>query len=402
MVLASAWVAPLSGQESSSLRPAVVLSVVAEDDQLADSAIAARRLAASAIEGRIRSALRYRLSRTTVSGDLEGSQESWDSADSAAILVRLAPRRDGSLRVELDLWYSGAYRWSAEEDLPDGNDRVILVDALATALERELAALYPGFGRISFVANGAPIDYFIFANGEYVGANLAATELLVGEYEIEIRRRDDGFEHVVGRSTIQLDRQSFYELVFRLEEIPPPVPGYLRLASPEDRWKRLFDISALYAIPFLDDSEVVDMEAAIGLATAAFNDVLFRGHLVGLQAGYIGTWYEEDSISSQLDVTPVLLTTGGVLGPVAGFDALIHVGAGVAATASDFEYRDADGNRQRFDARGGSPVFSGGLQFGYRIVGPLRLSSSVQTLVLVENGEPYVWLGFGVGLGARF
>lgn len=387
-----------------TIRPTVVLAVYDDGAVERPADLEARRLVATTIEGRLRADLRYRLSRTTITDDPERYLDEIDTGDGgpAIVLVRLAPRRDGSLRVELDLWRGGEYRWSFEEELPSGDDRFLIVDALAALLSREIAELYPGFGRVRFASTGAQVDYFVYADGAYLGADLYAIELPIGDYEIEIRRRDAEFEYAVGRTTITLQDNDLYELRFELSERPPAVPAFLRLADPEDRWSRLFDITALYSIPMFDVAEGLDLHAATGLATVLFNNVFFRNHILGFQAGFSETWYDEDPLSNELSVTPVMATTGFAIGPVAGVDFVLHAGGGIAATSSEFVYTDGDGDEQQFGDHGFAPAYSATMQYGFAVIRAFRVSLTVNLLGVVEDETVYNWLGFGFGVGARF
>lgn len=400
--LAFCVVSGVTAQET--IRPAVVLAVYddAGDDQSGDSE--ARRLVTTAIEGRLRADLRYRLSRRSFSEDPERFLAGLESGQDgpAVVLIRLAPRRDGTYRVELDIWRSGEYRWSTEEDLPGGDNRFLIADALAAELSRELGALYPGFGRVRFTNTGADADFYVFADGTYLGANLPAIELPIGSYDFEIRRREDEFEHVIGRSTIELERDGLYELRFALGERPPVVPAILRLTDPRDRWKLLFDVSSFYGVPTFEIAQDNEVVSVLGLATVLLNDVLLRNHVVGFQAGFLGSWYNEDSLSSELFLTPVMVTTGFSIGPVAGVDLVFHFGGGVAATGSDFVYTDIDGIEQRFEGRGFAPAYVGTMQFGFGVYDPLRLSLTTSGFGVVEDGRAYTWIAVGLGVGARF
>jgi len=402
IALACSIALPLAAQ--NSIQPAVVLAVFDDVGENRAEDLEARRLVTTTIEGRLRADRRYRLSRQAIEEDVDRflSARGADDDSSAVVMIRLAPRRDGSYRVELDIWSTGDYRWSTEEELPTGDDRFLIADALAAELSRELGALYPGFGRIRFANTGADADYYVFADGRYLGANITAIELPIGTYDLEMRRREDEFEHVIGRSTIDVERNGLYELRFALGERPPTVPAIVRLSDPEDRWKVLFDVSSLYTIPTFEIAGDTDEQSVMGLATALFNDVLFRNHLLGFQAGVLSTWYNEDSLSSELYVTPVLATTGFAIGPVAGVDLVFHFGGGLAATTSDFVYTDTDGIEQRFGGQGVTPAYIGTMQFGFGIYDPFRLSLTTTGFGVVEDGEPYTWIAVGLGVGARF
>lgn len=391
-------------EQDIQIQPSVVLAIYedGEGDQSGD--VQARTLVATAIEGRLRADLRYRLSRRIIAEDPDRYLAGIDTGERgpAVVIVRLAPRRDGSLRVELDLWRSGEYRWSMEEQLPAGDDRFLIVDALTASLSREIAALYPGFGRVRFTNQGATADYYVFADGVYLGANLPAIELPVGRYDFEIRRREDSFEHVIGRSSIEIAPDGLYELQFELGEDPPLVPAYLRLADPEDRWRVLFDSTVLYTVSLFDVGDFVELDSAMVIATALFNNVLFRNHVFGFMGGYSSTWYDDESTSSELSLTPIMAATGFTAGPVAGIDVVFLLAGGVAATSSDFVYTDDDDVEQRYEAQGLSPAYNGSMQFGFGVYRALRLSMTTSVFGVVEDGVAYNWIAFGLGLGARF
>jgi hypothetical protein len=401
----TAAVADLGAQSpGADIQPRVRLVIYDDGTIEREADLEARRVVARTIEARLRDDLRYRLTRETIEVDPERylEERSDDEENPAIVIVRLAPRRDGTLRVELDLWYEGAYRWSLEEEVPIGDGRLLLADALASRTSRETAALFPGFARVTFRNTGADVDYYIYANGQYLGANLPAIELPVGTYEFTVERRDAGFIHTVGRRELQLAADDFYQLEFSIAETAPTVPGYLRLLDQGDRWRVVFDVTGYYAFPTFEVPQDVDLWGGGALATAVFNDVLFRSHILGLQSGYVGSWYDESGINGTLGINPLMIVTGISIGPVAKVDFLGYIGGGVARTRTEFEVSDEDGLDRTFDMASYSPIVSGTAQFGYTVFGAFRVSVTTNLMTVIEGEEFYSWIGIGLGVGARF
>ncbi|TVR71548.1 MAG: hypothetical protein EA427_04265 [Spirochaetaceae bacterium] len=362
----------------------------------------ARELLETAIEGELRSSLRYVLTRTRTADAPERHAPGLRSE--AAVFARTAPRRDGSLRVELDIWRDGRFVWSLESQLPLGRERFRVAADLARSVERELARTFPGFGRIAFRNTGFDQPYYVYANGTLIGVSPRALELTPGTYNMEIRRRDEGFEHVVGRRSVTLRDEDFLELRFRMERNPPPVPGFLRLTDPTDRWNALFDIRGAVMIPQqgFGDLEGVGYGA---FATALFNHVLFTGHVFGFEAGYINYRPdgEMDGLDLEMEITSLIATTGISVGPVSKVDYIVRAGGGMALTRTKVWY-DPIGIAFKFDDNGYAPAFAGSMEFGFGVGEAMRFSLNISYQGIYEEAEDQVFsfIGLGLGLGGRF
>ncbi len=401
--------APVTGQDRT-VRPRVVLVLgTAPASDTGTAAVEAQDLLETTIEGHLRSSLRYDLVRMRTSDAPEtfvekiGRNEQLPSGVDAVVFARTAPRRDGSLRVELDLWREGRFLWSLESQLPLGRERFRVAVNLADSLESELAGSFPGFGRLSFRNTGVDHPYYVYADQVLIGANLRAIELPQGDWEIEVRRRDDGFEHVVGRRRVTLRDEDFQELTFRLDRDPPPVPGFLRLMDPTERWHALYDLRGAVMIPQAGFEDLEGTGRGV-FATALFNDVFFRGHVFGFEVGYITLEAEDTLVGDMvldLESTSLMASTGISVGPVAKVDYIVRVGGGIAfsrtESSSDF-FDDSD----EFVEIDYSPAFAGSMEFGFGFLRNSRLSLNISLHGIYENDEIYSFLGLALGLGGRF
>ena len=382
-----------------AIQPRVIL--VLGDEVAGDSPVTreAQELLETTVEGHLRSALRYDLIRTRTGTTPEAfvaaradRRRASEEAD-AVVFARTAPRRDGSLRVELDLWRDGRFLWSQESELPLGRERFRVSAELAAELENELARSFPGFGRVAFRNTGVDRPYYVYVDGRLVGAGIKAIEFPQGTYTFEIRRRDEGFEHVVGRRQVNLRDDDFIELRFQMERDPPPVPGFLRLTDPADRWDALFDLRSAVMIPREGFTEF-DGVGYGGFATTLFNDVLFRGHVFGFEVGYVDFRPEmpDSDETPRFESTSLMATTGISVGPVSRVDYIVRVGAGMALTRlTDTEVYT-----------GSSPAFAGSMEFGFGFGRVGRLSLNIAYYGVQEDDEFFSFIGLGLGLGGRF
>lgn len=400
MVLPAQQPGRVPAPESVQPRVTLVFGVTTPEDTAVTEE--ARELLETAIEGELRSSLRYVLTRTRT-GDSPERFAAGLRGD-AAVFARTAPRRDGSLRVELDIWREGRFVWSLESQLPLGRERFRVAAELSQSVERELARTFPGFGRLAFRNTGFDHPYFVYADGTLIGVSLRALELLPGTYNMEIRRQDEGFEHVVGRRSVTLRDDDYLELQFRMERNPPPVPGFMRLTDPADRWNTLFDIRGAVVIPQqgFGDLEGVGYGA---FATVLFNHVLFSGHVFGFEAGYINYRPEEtaEGLDVEMEITSLIATTGISVGPVSRVDYIVRAGGGMALTRTDTRYNPA-GLSFRFTENGYAPAFAGSMEFGFGVGEAMRFSLNISYQGIYEEAEDQIFsfIGLGLGLGGRF
>lgn len=382
-----------------TMQPRVILvfgEAASEDSPVSTEA---RELLETTVEGHLRSTLRYDLTRTRSGATPEafiaalGDARRTPNAVDAVVFARTAPRRDGSLRVELDLWREGRFLWSRESELPLGRERFRVSTELAAELEEELSRSFPGFGRVAFRNTGVDRLYYVYADGTLLGAGVRAIELPLGTYRFEVRRRDEGFEHVVGRRQVTLRNDDYIELRFQMERDPPPVPGFLRLTDPADRWDALFDLRSAVMIPREGFSEF-DGIGYGGFATTLFNDVLFRGHVFGFEAGYIDfrPQTEDADEDVRFEITSLTATTGVSVGPVSRVDYIVRIGGGMALTRlTETEVYT-----------GTSPAFAGSMEFGFGFGRVGRLSLNIAYNGIYEDDEFFSFIGLGLGLGGRF
>ena len=240
----------LAAQERA-IQPSLRLIVSADSEAMTEQEADARRLVFAAIEARFASQYRYRMSRIATSLAPEEYTAKTDLAIYDAVLfLRLSSKSDGAVRFGYDVWYDGVFICPGEEELPFGEERFSAVDRIADDLTEIVGARFGGFGRLRFTNTGFEHNYYVRVNETPFGANVEEIDLPVGTYDIEIRRRDDGYSQVVGRRSITLSQDDFYELVFHLDRAAPPIPGYLRVTGPSKRWRGIFTIRGSGIIPF--------------------------------------------------------------------------------------------------------------------------------------------------------
>lgn len=397
--------------QDQTLQPSLRLIVSADSGSMTQEEAEARRLIFAAIEARFASQYRYRMSRTATSlAPEEYTAETDLTAYDAVLFLRLNPRLDGTVRFDYDVWHQESFVRSGEEELPFGEDRFSTVDRIADDLTEAVGAQFDGFGRLRFTNNGFDHNYYVKINDQSFGANVEEIDLPVGAYEIEIRRRDDGFSQVVGRRAITLSPDDFFEIVFRMDRAAPPVPGYLRLTDPNDRWRGIFTIRGSGIIP-LDGFEDQEMDEGWSTtATALFGDVPFRGFVLGFEAGYlrytatetIEESFGETDIDIDVNMTPVLGTLGLTVGPVSGVDFIARGGGGVAIykTRADVEFNGteiAEERESRID-----PIVNGTAEFGFGFGDHFRLSAQFGVFQVFGQDDPFSWIELGIGIGGRF
>jgi hypothetical protein len=247
----------------------------------------------------------------------------------------------------------------------------------------------------------------VYVDGTFLGANIDEIELLVGAYEFEVRRRDDGFEQVVGRRDIRLESDDYVELRFSLARTPPPVPGFLRLTDPNERWSALFDVRGSYVIP-LEGFDFLDMDYGVGvMASALFNDVGVSGIVLGATAGHLyitGTDAELGEVSYDISATPAMGVLGLSVGPVSGVDFIVRAGGGMALTRYTATIQDTTGASIVEESDDLFPAFEGVMEFGFGMWRNLRLSLHSSWFGVWDDttNELFSWIGVGLGIGGRF
>jgi hypothetical protein len=396
---------PTLPETSRAVQPAVLLVFGPVEAAAVQAVREARELLETTVEGELRSSLRYDLTRVRSELDPETytRRPAAVGAADAVVFARTVARTDGSLRVELDLWRSDSFIWSVESRLPVGRERFEVVADLASELESRLSRSFPGFGRLAFNNTGVAQPYYVYANDALLGVGLRAIELPVGTYNLEIRRVDEGFEHVVGRRSIRLADDDYLEVRFRMDREAPPVPGFLRLTDPADRWNALFDLRGAVMIPREGFSGYEGTGVGF-FATALFNDVLFRGHVFGFETGYV--YFEPDSaiddLELELEITSLMASTGISVGPVSRVDYIARVSGGMALTASEVSVGFDENSVFSENGTGYAPAFAGSMEFGFGFGRSARFSVNIGYLGVHEDGDLFSFIALGVGLGGRF
>jgi len=253
------------------------------------------------------------------------------------------------------------------------------------------ASVVSEFGRLRFSNSGYDHSYYVYANGTFLGADIGEIDLPVGTYEIEIRRRDDGFSHVVGQRTVTLKPDDYVEILFSMDQAAPPVPGYMRLTNPSERWRGIFTLRGAGLIPMGGFESVTTKEAWAAAATALFGHVPFRHFVTGVEVEQLKfRATEEPGVDMDVQGTSVMGVLGLTAGPVSGVDFIARGGAGVSIYSVD----RTDVRENRYD-----PAFNGAVEFGFGIGKHSRVSLQTGLFGIVRDGRFYSWLQLGVGLG---
>jgi hypothetical protein len=365
----------------------------------------------AAVEARIASQRRYQLSRRFTSADPETFVSREDTAGyDVVVFVGFASRLDGSLRAEYDIFHDGGFLRSGERQLSPGETLFPDADAFAEEVTLAVEELFSGFGRLRFSNTGYPHNFYVYANGVFLGANLREIDLPAGSYNVEIRRRDGGFSQVAGRRQVQLGNDDFYEISFAMSRAAPPVPGFMRLTNPGERWRGIFTLRGTGLIPLEGFDELANDGAAAAAATVLFGHIPFRSAVLGFEAEHL--WYsgrsEGDEFLGEPDLkitvsgTTLMGVLGLTVGPVSGVDFVARAGGGVMLYQVDekadlYETRVYEDRYERVD-----PAFNGTVEFGFGLGRHGRLSLQTALLGVVRDGDIYSWLQLGVGLGGRF
>ncbi len=356
------------------------------------------------LEGELRNSFRYRLNvvRTDQTPDNVVTPDL-----SSAVFARISADSGATVRLQVDIWRDGRFTWSRDLPVSAGGDRYAQLNELASETALRLAETFPGFARVRFTNTGHPHPYYVYLDGAFFAAGPREVELPVGTYRVEVRRRDGDFEHVVGASLLTLQDNDFRELTFALTLAPPPVPPLLRLLDPARRWRAIVDVSAGVAIPTANLG-FLEGTGFTGSARASFNDVLFHGHVMGLETIYLGYRGggssggdgEPGNSDSKLDLTSLLVTTGFTEGPISGVDVVFRVGGGLALITTALRVDDPES--PDLTSEGFVPAFSFSMEFGFGLFGNWRLGTTVSWFGLVEEQTVYSFLNLGLGLGGRF
>jgi hypothetical protein len=296
--------------------------------------------------------------------------------------------------------------WRTQQAVPLDGQRFRAADEIATAAADAIAMQFPPFGRVRFANSGATQPYYVYINEEYLGASVDAVELPVGQYSVRIARRDDGFEHTVGRSSLSLTANDFVEVAFALRPTPPPVPGFLRLADPADRWRAMFDVRGAYIVPLGGFGEISPIFSTGAMASVIFADVPLRGFLLGLEAGQLDVIGEVNDATGDTSIlvgfTPLMATLGVSVGPISGVDTVWRVSAGMALTQTNIGTTDTSGITSVIENAGYAPAIGGIAQFGFGLWRATRLSAHTGIFALIENNDVFTMIEIGIGLGGRF
>ena len=170
--------AVVSAENEKPIQPLIHLVFGSAGGDGTDRVTEARHLLHAAVESRFVSEQRYHVVRKETDLEPEPFLESnSDIATGIVVFVRLSARRDGSDRVEYDVWNGNAFTFSREEELPVGRNRFVTVDRIASELSGAVEELFPGFGRIAFLNTGANENFYVWVNERFLGANPAFVEL---------------------------------------------------------------------------------------------------------------------------------------------------------------------------------------------------------------------------------
>ncbi|WP_018527639.1 hypothetical protein [Alkalispirochaeta alkalica] len=326
----------------------------------------------------------------------------------AVVAARAEAGPGGDTRVELELFHQGRSVWIQSREIPsDGRTPEVFPQLfrLVSAAREELEGYFPDHGRLLLRNHGVPGAYAVYAGGRLLGHGLEEVILPAGEHRLELWLLRGDIEYPLVRRTVQIAPGELLEVHFALQE-DAGTPGISFFGGLSDPWYALFDLRAALMIP-LEGFEEFSGLAAGGFATVLFNDLLFRHHVLGVEAGFISFDPDlkdsDDPLDATLEAALLLLTTGISFGPVPVADMALRGGAGVAMTNSSV--RDGkDGGGVVSDSSDASykPAFSTSLDIGIGLGKTGRFSISVGYYGIYDKGDIFSFLGLGLGLGARF
>ncbi len=386
----------------AELRPSVTLVYSGADNQEGGFFFDMLR---AEIEGRLTAPYRYDLRRRTDERDPEAYLA--DVVDDAALFVRLVPRRDGSLRIEGDLWSAAEDRfsWSGEFELDDGRNRYATATSAAAEIVAAVDRGFSGFGVIEFENRGHDAPYDIYVNEEFVVSGPVPIALRPGTYDIQVRREEPGFSHIVNRFRLDLARDDYIRLVFSLDRRLPPVSGFTRMVAARDGWILGYEVNGGAMLP-MGNADAVSTFMAATYSSIMVTDVLFTKNIWGLETGVTQSYHSDDDDESiVVSNVPVMLFTGLQAGPLFRVDFVVRIGGGLNLSYLDWERSDIEtGVDRSIVAEGLSPVIRGVFEFGFRFGRRERgrFSIGVQETTVFEPSATYTWLGLNASVGARF
>gem|GEM_PF-4206744 len=382
---------------TEGVQPKAAFIVTGETDELYFSMLQAQ------IEYRLSAPARYDLVRMT--DDREPEEVATELGTDAAVFLRLVPRRDGSLRVEADVWSreSSAFSWSDEFELEDSSGRFVLASGAASDIVAALDDVFGSFAVVEFENRGYQTPCEIVINGESFGASLLPVGLVPGRYEVAVQRQDDLFGYTVAKYDLELLPDDYIRLVFELDRNLPMVPGLVRLSAVTDPWVFGMEVNGGVMIPMGAAGNVSDM------LWGSYISVMTKGLLVqdtiwGIETGYTQTFFGSDDSESTISVAnvPVMIFTGFQLGPVSVVDFVFRVGGGLNLGYLAWDVYDEDSDSYRAVATESiAPVVRGVFEFGIRIGKRGRISIGAQETTVIEKSGAYSWMGLQTSFGVR-
>ncbi|MCG8479357.1 MAG: hypothetical protein MI724_09705, partial [Spirochaetales bacterium] len=386
------------------IRPAVDVVLSTFDVAILDDAqMNAVRLLQSTVEGRLRTQRRYEIARLTGRATPEEYVASLDGETAVradgTVFLTLASRRDRGVSIEVDVWDGERFRWSGVEVLPTDDSRFAVADDIARRVSREVAALFPGFARVRFTNTGRRDDYYVYVDETLLGTNIGEIELLVGEYEIDVRVRDERFEYAVGRREVTLLPDDFIDIRFAVGEVARP-PDESARAADERRPGAILDVEVAHFIPSTGLAMFENADATSVTTRALFTGVFVPGFVLGVETGiaYGETTFIESDITFDIeyDLTRLMGTTGFMVGPTSGVDFVIRASGGTAFVRSEVRNSSLNVFEEETDWY---PAFGFSTELGFGLVGPMRLAVRTSWFAFVDGDTVLSWSTIGIGLG---
>lgn len=359
----------------------------------------------SLLEGSLRESGRFRLYRERGDGP---ALEAFSPAVDAVVAARVGEVSGGGLQVMLELFHQGRSVWVQRQDLPSGEDApgsFSVLFRLIEATRERLEGYFPDHGRVLLRNEGVPGAYAVYAGGELLGHGLEEVILPAGTHRLELWRLQGDLEYPLAQRTVTIAPGEVLEVRFALQE-DSGTPGLSFFGGFADDWYALFDLRAALMIP-MEGLDQFSGLAGGGFATVLFNDVFFRHHVLGVEAGFISFDPDlkdsDDPLDATLEAALLLLTTGISFGPVPVADMALRGGVGIAMTNSSVrDGKDGGGVVSDDSDASYQPAFSSSLDIGIGLGNTGRLSISVGYYGIYDEGELFSFLGLGLGLGARF
>lgn len=406
----------------AELRPTIAL--VTDASALAGGASTSQvflELTAGDVEGRLLDDNRFLVRKRSDSDDPEDvvGRLSTDGA----VFVRAASRRDGSARVEVDVWVRDADRFvlSREYPITTGIDRFADAARIAGEAVDILNEQFPLPAILEFENRGSDDSYAVYLDDEYIGGNIRRLALSEGQYHLSVRRREFDREIIVGERDLNLEPDDYYRVVFELEPIGDgpvaavPDPGAI------PRWRSRLTIHGSAYFPDQDSTDpeypgepLAFEHGASTYLSLSWNDALFRSNFWGLEMGavYLGVDEPEidDNLILRLDAgyIPLIAFTGIELGVPGIADVAIRTGAGLALSIANDDFSATGGARSMaipaFNEWGAGIATRTLLEFGIHVVPGWRLSfgANVDGLFEVQSTEYFTRFGVSIGTGFQF